>query len=240
MHFSFRLQEHILPRRTLYFFTDQAMFTCCESQCLEVCNDDLNLRASKHPFVSPLRVSTATTLLNPLDSCSTMVCNYTQRALTNSGDILRAFEGIMRKFSQEMGYRIMQGVPIGAFDFFILFRGCNLLRRLGFLSYSWAGWTGSMLPFISSENVNAWLRERTWIIWYKRGLDGVVSLVWDPAANPLFSINDPKFEGYRERYPFTRPRERHRHFSNQASSRGSSNACAIVSNSPILDPRGFF
>ncbi|KAK4457026.1 heterokaryon incompatibility protein-domain-containing protein [Cladorrhinum samala] len=205
---AWTFQEHTLSRRVLYFFPDQVIFTCCENECREICNDDTRDQwASGRPMRSPLLASTLASWHTPARFYSRILTQYTAKSLTNSGDILWAFEGIMRRFSQMMGYRMMQGVPIGSLDFFIVFFGFgNRIRRPGFPSYSWAGWLGTKaIAYRDETKLNIWLIDRTWIIWYQRGPDGAVSPVWDPAANPLFLIDDPKFEGYRERCPFTSP-----------------------------------
>ena len=51
-------------------------------------------------------------------------------------------------------------------------------------------------------DVNSWLRNRTWIIWYKRSPSGAVNLVWDIQASESFIHNGLSIAHYRERAPF--------------------------------------
>ncbi|KAK3305141.1 uncharacterized protein B0T15DRAFT_368905, partial [Chaetomium strumarium] len=62
------------------------------------------------------------------------------RALTNDADALRAMAGILRRLSQRSRCRMLQGLPTGLFDKYVLLRGPVAGRRRGFPSYSWAGW----------------------------------------------------------------------------------------------------
>jgi len=135
-----------------------------------------------------------------------MLLYYTQRALTNQQDALRAMAGIIRRFSGKMKCRFLEGLPTAAFDMFILFRQyrSNLHRRRGFPSYSWTGWRGSqILPQYS--HINEFLKNNTWIVWYKRSVGGITSLVWDPLANDSFPYQDLEYVGYRGRSPFHCP-----------------------------------
>lgn len=52
------------------------------------------------------------------------------------------------------------------------------------------------------SNTNDWLKEKTWIIWYKRNPSGITHLVWDPEVNESFPFEDMTYRGYRERCPF--------------------------------------
>jgi hypothetical protein len=52
---------------------------------------------------------------------------------------------------------------------------------------------------------NEWLRQNTWIVWYKRSPRGVISLVWDPLANDSFPYHDHEYIGYRDRRRFQPP-----------------------------------
>ncbi|KAK3990487.1 heterokaryon incompatibility protein-domain-containing protein [Cladorrhinum sp. PSN332] len=206
---AWTFQEELLSRRTLYFFGDQVVFSCRESRCLETCVDDRTPTGgtSNGMDVSLLRVSML--MEYPVQNYATMLMYYTQRVLTNNSDALRALEGIMRRFTLKMGYRMLQGMPIGSFDLFILFSGTNLHRRPAFPSYSWAGWVGGVdVHCWHVTNLNEWLKDRTWIIWHKRSPSGVVSLVWDPAANESFPVKDMTFQGYRQRTRFRCPMRR--------------------------------
>jgi hypothetical protein len=147
----------------------------------------------------------------PINDDSIMLRHYTARSLTNQADILRAMAGIIRRFTDAMRRKFFEGLPTALFDVFLLFQGTLLHRRTPFPSYSWTGWQGlreirSLDPY---HNTNEWLRGRTWIIWYCRGVSGETNLIWDPLANPapfqplLSTIPHPSTSRYGERRPFS-------------------------------------
>ena len=145
-------------------------------------------------------------MLNPVQDYETMLLYYTQRALTNQQDALQAMAGIIRRLSGKMKCRFLEGLPTAIFDIFILFRqdGSNLHRRRVFPSYSWTGWRGPLnWPYISQKN--KFLKDYTWIVWYKRSVGGIISLVWDPLANESFPYKNFEYVGYRGRSPFYCP-----------------------------------
>ncbi|KAG9505214.1 hypothetical protein J7337_002180 [Fusarium musae] len=116
--------------------------------------------------------------------------------------------GINRRVSQLMKCSFFQGIPAAMFDLFIMFFAYYtvLRRRSTFPSYSWTGWSSSIDISIETSDpneTNKWLRDRTWIIWYKRNPSGITSLVWDPDANPSFPLSDMEYAGYRQRRPFS-------------------------------------
>ncbi|KAH7128140.1 heterokaryon incompatibility protein-domain-containing protein [Dendryphion nanum] len=199
---AWTFQEHLLPRRAVYFVDNKIFFRCREAEYTECCLD--------HPQPCGPGV-TRTSLLpptvymsEPLIDFAIMLLYYTRRALTNQDDVLRAMEGTIRRFSEKIKCRFLEGLPTAALDAFITFQSSNwtgLHRRTRFPSYSWVGWKGAIT--ISTQNINNdWLRMKTWIIWHKRSLSGITNLVWDPAANELFPTVNPEYIGYRERQPF--------------------------------------
>ncbi len=111
--------------------------------------------------------------------------------------------GTIRRLSSKMKSRFFQGIPVAAFDTFLVFdSGVGLLRRRqGFPSYSWCGWIGPV-TFYQPDEENDWLSDMTWIIWYKRSPSGTTNLVWDILANEKFPVADMNFLGYRPRSPF--------------------------------------
>jgi hypothetical protein len=128
---------------------------------------------------------------------------FTPRLLTNQGDALLAMAGIIRRLSSKMGSRFFQGIPVAAFDTFLVFHShnCLLRRRQGFPSYSWCGWIGPVI-FYEPHEENHWLSDKTWIIWYERRSLGSINLVWDIRVNEAFPVADMNFLGYRQRSPF--------------------------------------
>ena len=63
------------------------------------------------------------------------------RALTNPGDVLKAFAGISQYFSSQYGWTFWYGIPVERFDQCMLFRpAASSRQREGFPTWSWAGW----------------------------------------------------------------------------------------------------
>ncbi|KAM7183937.1 HET domain containing protein [Rhypophila sp. PSN 637] len=197
---AWTFQEHFLSRRKLYFFEDEVTFRCCHCECLESCRDVADPKLRMLIASSPLWYST--TFGSPVFEYRAVLEHYTHRNLTNQSDATPSYGG----------YRpgMLEGMPTGAFDYFIIFFGSNLRRRQELPSYSWAGWIGMLriVPHVLGDAANNWLRDRTWIIWYNRSPSGVLSLVWDPEANPSFNTLDEdvdELEGYRRRSQFRCP-----------------------------------
>lgn len=126
-----------------------------------------------------------------LTSFSSILSQYSGRALTQAGDAQRAVAGIIRRFSTNLGYEFFEGLPSAAIDAFIIFVPVNgsLRRRQEFPSYSWTGWSGETTcrhveDWDSEQSYKyvKWLTQNTWIIWYKRrlGIDCSLHVVWDP------------------------------------------------------------
>ncbi|KAL8947807.1 MAG: hypothetical protein Q9222_005946 [Ikaeria aurantiellina] len=104
-----------------------------------------------------------------------LVGEYTGRGLTKGSDILYAFKALENGTSRKMKCGSLQGIPTVAFDFFLLFDSADatLDRRIGFPSWSWAGWRGRTVSCMPEKAVNDlalvnWLRSSTWIVWFYR------------------------------------------------------------------------
>ncbi|KAK3937485.1 heterokaryon incompatibility protein-domain-containing protein [Diplogelasinospora grovesii] len=215
---AWTFQEQLLARRAIYFVEKQVFFRCREDMYAEQLVDQRPRRQafdSSGDYWSSMLPSVAE-LKDPLSDFEIMLMYYTPRALTNPSDILRAMAGVVRRLSERAKCRFFEGLPNAAFGAFVVFRGKDwaLRRREGFPSYSWTGWEGGIIvgeedDHNAFDNLNKWLDEDTWIIWYKRSPSGVLNLVWDPSANELFPLNDPTYHGYRRRHPFQAPAQLH-------------------------------
>ncbi|KAH8821378.1 heterokaryon incompatibility protein-domain-containing protein [Xylogone sp. PMI_703] len=203
---AWTFQEQVLSRRVLYFTGTNIFFRCRREEFIECCVDSHSvpptyLVGANNGSLLP----EAILMTEPLFDYNVMLFYYTARTLTNQGDTLRAMAGIIRRFTEVMKCRFLEGIPTALFDIFILFQGSLLYRRPLFPSYSWAGWRGGidfeMDDFYSTAN--DWLRDRTWIIWYRRSVSGATSLVWNASENELFPSTDLDYKGYRQRYPFS-------------------------------------
>ena len=93
---------------------------------------------------------------------------YTSRSLTLSNDMLNAFAGISKVFESQMRTVMYYGLPVGFFDLALLWSTDNVIRhRLGFPSWSWAGWVGNVnFIDIDEYELARYLITHTWIEWY--------------------------------------------------------------------------
>lgn len=195
-----------MSRRVLYFIENKVFYRCRAAEHAEHFVDDLSQISVDSTSGSLL--PSAVPMNYPASDFSTMLFYYTKRALTNQNDTSRAMAGIIRRIAGLMKCNFFQGLPTSTFDLFIAFYPFHtaLHRRSKFPSYSWTGWRGSIdMDFITTDNnkANNWLRDRTWIVWYKRNPSGITSLVWDPDANPSFPLSDMRYVGCRRRRLFS-------------------------------------
>ena len=159
----------------------------------------------------------------PVCDYGTMLMYYSERALTDQNDAPRAMAGIIRRFTEVMKCRFLEGLPTALLDLFIIFHAFHstLRRRSSFPSYSWTGWQGSIIADLSyldldnNSRLNDWFLKRTWIIWHKRSPSGITNLVWDPGASDSFHSPDTKHWGYRHKRLFSD----HRRISKQLNTR---------------------
>ena len=182
----------------------RVFFRCRECERCETCEDDADARFGDDIFGDRDIVITNFEIKDPVSDYITILILYSKRLLTNDSDTLRAMAGIMRRVSEKLGYDMVQGLPAGVFDRFLLFSGfdhlfhrhLHLRRRPGFPSWSWAGWRGQLkfeYPGIrimpwgvnQGDSQMSWLRDGTWIIWYQRLPGGLETLVWNPSNHTV-------------------------------------------------------
>ncbi|KAF5599432.1 hypothetical protein FPANT_3409 [Fusarium pseudoanthophilum] len=201
---AWTFQEQVLSHRVLYFIGNKVFYRCHAAEHAEHLVDNLSqtsLEASVEPTL-PFPVLS----MHPMSMLRNMLRHYTKRVLTNQNDTSRAVAGIIRRIAELMKCTFFQGLPTAMLDLFITFRPWStfLYRRSAFPSYSWTGWRGSIsFDGPGDIDLNEWLRDRTWIIWYERKPSGITSLVWDPDANPSFPLKNMEYVGYRQRCPFS-------------------------------------
>ncbi|KAK4445539.1 heterokaryon incompatibility protein-domain-containing protein [Podospora aff. communis PSN243] len=213
---AWTFQEQLLARRAVYFTGGCVFYRCREDVYSEQCEDHLP-RGGEQIYIHNLGDFTASLLPvaapldEPLRDFANLLIYYSLRGLSFQSDVLRALAGITRRVSQKAKCQFLQGIPTAAFDVFILFE-CNakgiLRRRHGFPSYSWVGWKGGLAVRDGAQvfyNLNRWLEEYTWIIWYVTSPSGTLKRVWDPEANKQFPLGDMSYPGYRKRNPFQAP-----------------------------------
>lgn len=74
-----------------------------------------------------------------------LVSVYTDRQLTAQSDALNACRGVLNMISEKTGYQFTFGLPVQDFHRALLWKAHHhntLTRRVGFPSWSWAGWIG--------------------------------------------------------------------------------------------------
>jgi hypothetical protein len=163
----FRCRSTIYPESCFDEVVDRMQQTFCETK-----------------YLSP---QTHLALQDPFLDYSRLIFWYSKRSLTNKGDVLRAFAGIMRRFSSNCQMKFFHGLPSSLLDIFILFRFHeNATRRYGFPSYSWTGWDGqaSFYGCMGERGNNV----RNWIVWYQRRGKEAPSLIWNPSKGLLSDL----------------------------------------------------
>jgi hypothetical protein len=192
-------QEQLLSRRTIIFVNKQVYFRCrkrfwSEDTCVDEFPDDRLLSEWGVSAMSHLAAhSTGTGDLEGDDQPFPLLINmleyYSRRELTYEKDAINAISGILRIISPQLDSEFLQGLPIMALDYMILFQVCEKekstsdrspgtiltpRRRHCFPSWSWAGWE-ALSSWVFQSDVspadpspfNCWLGLRTWITWYK-------------------------------------------------------------------------
>ena len=129
-------QEEEMATRSLVFINDQMYFTCPQAVYVE----DVVTKSSPHHDETLIFQQRSARSLDPVNDPTDMyfrsVETYTQRALTCSGDILRAFAGMAAMQSQILSCELIQGLPTRIFDMALLWQPVQQLkRRSGFPSW---------------------------------------------------------------------------------------------------------
>ncbi|KAL3296010.1 tol protein [Colletotrichum asianum] len=172
----------------LYFFENEVFFRCRRADVSECCIDQAhNPSLAAHEDIlsilsAPKDLKLAMELLNPLRDYACILEHYTTRVLSDPCDTIRALAGIIRRVEDKLGQEIIEGLPAGRLERFMLFRsasGGNLSRRRSeFPSWSWAGWHDQITlePPIWREPMRGytWNETRHWVSWYKRDASGAV------------------------------------------------------------------
>lgn len=176
-----RFQEQLLCRRAMIFVDNQVFFRCRQSTLSERTSQDLPnppLEMSKHGASQNL--VQLSRLKDPVKNYAGVLEHYTARALTNQGDALHGLAGTMRRVGQKLGQEIVQGLPSGEIDSFLLFRSASgggfSSRRRGFPSWSWAGWEQAV-TFGYDDIVSNWPESQNWIVWYEKARSGATRLL---------------------------------------------------------------
>lgn len=194
--------------RKLIFTNDLIYFQCRHSTWSEETNADQRPTVENWGIETLLTRALVPGTMWPHDSLCMLIQYFGAKELTHQEDALNAMAGITARFARQMKCRTLEGFPVAAFDYFLLFvsSDSSLSRREGFPSYSWAGWKGvcnwNSIGLLDETAVNDWLAGKTWIIWYKRSPSGTLNQVWDIEANEDFLRASTDDVGYRRRTSF--------------------------------------
>ncbi|KAK5993738.1 hypothetical protein PT974_07175 [Cladobotryum mycophilum] len=164
---AWTLQEGILAKRYLYFTSNQLHFVCHYGQLSE--SDDAQtippgtmshsgtslMEALTGPIASGKQGSGAPNPAPQLDTFSNtmlytgLLSDYTSRQMTNEGDSLNAFLGVLSAFERRLfttGF--ICGLPLQSHPESLAWihgRQVTPKRRPLFPSWSWAGWQGAVV-----------------------------------------------------------------------------------------------
>lgn len=182
--------------RLLVFLDGQVYYRCEYSHYSEVSNWPGKPLYDQHAAIGFLYSSILLDSITNSEDFSIILNYYTLRKLSFQSDILRAAQGMLRKFSILSGLHCFEGLP-SPLDQSLLFevsthslrRGHGFGRREGFPTYSWTGWKSvstydyyldtrasiSNDKYIESKPGESTLRN--WIIWHARLEDGKLNRI---------------------------------------------------------------
>jgi len=184
------MQEEILSNRLLVFINGQVYFQCPNDLYSEALNwPGRTLRGFQHSdslYSTIFSMSTA-----DFGDFSTMITYYMSRNFSFQNDVLRAAQGMLRKFSILSGLHCFEGLP-PPLDRSLLFQWSPrpvsraFGRREGFPSYSWTGWRYASTYDLDLQRMDGIWNDklvsenpsdpepglRSWITWHCRLEDG--------------------------------------------------------------------
>jgi hypothetical protein len=179
------MQEEILSNRLLFFIDGQVYLQCPRNLYNEALNwGDEPVRGLQHmgSLYSQIFGSESGT---DFYDYSAIVMYYMCRNLTFSSDILRAAQGMLRKYSLLSGLHCFEGMT-PPLDRSLLFHKLPRRhqeqngRRAGFQSYAWTGWLHPVMYTPELERFETFVTDfeadipdgregmRTWIDWHCR------------------------------------------------------------------------
>lgn len=168
------MQEEILSHRVLIFIAGQVYWKCRHSYIDERLNwwnrDSIFDQSSP---VGSLYSVTLTSESASFSDFSTILNYYMSKQLSFESDVLRAAQGMLRKYSSLSGLHCFEGLP-APLDRSMLFapsakpQSRAFGRRYGFPSYSWAGWRSN--PDYDGSPASETLQR--WVLWVCKFKDG--------------------------------------------------------------------
>ncbi|KAI1432133.1 heterokaryon incompatibility protein-domain-containing protein [Xylaria sp. CBS 124048] len=178
-HRGWTFQEYYLSRRKLIFIDDTIYFQCHEKTWQEL-EDGLPIRSDPTTEQGQALNKPGGDVYEQLGQ---LLNKYTTRQLKVPSDYVLAMAGVCRRVADYAQCSLLAGIPVAAFDWFLLsYPNKNgLARRDIFPSWAWSGWYGQVYYNYGSGNVTKWMATSTWIVWYKREPGDELETVWDKA-----------------------------------------------------------
>jgi hypothetical protein len=138
--------------------------------------------------------------------------SYTARQLSNEGDAIDAFSGLLHTLYSG---RCIEGIPKPIFSVALLWQPRERLRRRKeFPSWSWVGWKGRKhwlgLDFLRSfegesvseaDAIGAWSKANTWIVWHSASSKNCRSSAFRTDGPPWLLGSAPEQALHEERFP---------------------------------------
>jgi hypothetical protein len=139
-----RMQEEVLSTRILVFIDSQVYYRCSRSHYSESLTSPENPLLDQRQSLGSMFYGIFAGPKAIFNDFSIIVRYYTVRKLSFQSDILRAAQGMLRKYSTLSGLQCFEGLP-APLDRSLLFNKSSVNsevygRRKGFPSYSWTGW----------------------------------------------------------------------------------------------------
>lgn len=149
---AWTFQERMLSRRCLLFVNGRIYFQCRRTTFCE----DISVPPTGWSLDS-IDMPTRIFREKPFVQFTSAVELYTRRELTNTGDILNAFEGVEEVLEKRLGSPIFYGALETQMDASLLWESSKMLRRRkGFPSWSWSGWIGE-IQWKYADDVDSWI-----------------------------------------------------------------------------------
>ena len=152
---AWTFQERMLSRRCLLFVNGRIYYQCRRATfCEDIEAPKHNVGWSLNSIDMPTRVFREP----PFVQFTSAVELYTQRELTNPGDILNGFEGVKLVIEKRIGSNIFYGVLEDMLDSSLLWESTKRLRhRPNFPTWSWSGWIGE-IQWKFAQHAESWIQ----------------------------------------------------------------------------------
>lgn len=211
---AWTFQERLLSQRCLIFTGSRVYFQCRSTEMSEDIYADREGAGWSLDHVDALLQTFRQLPLRSFWAYMMLLKFYTARELTKDKDIVAAFSGVSNVMRETMHAPFIFGLPTSHFDLALLWSyPLPVKRRQGadnesqmdaieFPSWSWSGWVGPPVEYRRDmlqgclDNVNEWLKARTWIRWYIRDGNGDIRPLWDPKEWEVDSSEQEKWQGY--------------------------------------------